>query len=74
MHPVPPHTWIEEQNKIWNLTSVLLSRSVIYRSTELPDLHRDPFDRLLVATALEEEATIVTPDDWIQRYPIPWTW
>lgn len=72
--PAPPRAWVEQQTATWNLMSAPLSRPAIYRSTELPDIHRDPFDRLLVASALEEQATIVTPDDQIHRYPVPCIW
>lgn len=34
----------------------------------LPALHRDPFDRLLVAQALTEDLTVVTRDPAIARY------
>ena len=72
--PAPPRSWIEEQSRIWGAVRLPLGRSVIYRSTELPDLHRDPFDRLLIASALEEGATLVTPDEWVRRYPVPCIW
>lgn len=36
---------------------------------ELPDLHRDPFDRLLIATARAEELRLVTSDRTILSYP-----
>jgi len=36
----------------------------------LPDLHRDPFDRLLVAQAGVEDLTIVTRDRAIARYDV----
>jgi len=37
----------------------------------LPQLHRDPFDRLLVAQAHLEGLTLVTVDEQILRYQIP---
>ena len=37
----------------------------------LPPLHRDPFDRLLVAQAQLEGLILVTVDDQILRYPVP---
>ena len=42
--------------------------------SELPFHHRDPFDRLIIATAKAEELTIVTVDENIQKYDVPWTW
>ena len=35
----------------------------------LPHLHRDPFDRLLIAQALYENLTLITADDKILQYP-----
>jgi PIN domain nuclease of toxin-antitoxin system len=37
----------------------------------LPDLHRDPFDRLLIAQAQVEGATLLTSDTMVARYPGP---
>ena len=34
----------------------------------LPDLHRDPFDRILIAQALVEQVTLVTGDAALGRY------
>ena len=37
---------------------------------DLPNVHRDPFDRLLVAQALVEKMTIVTCDSDIAQYGV----
>ena len=37
----------------------------------LPDLHRDPFDRILLAQALIEGVTLLTTDAELARYPGP---
>jgi PIN domain nuclease of toxin-antitoxin system len=37
----------------------------------LPDIHRDPFDRLLLAQALSEGITLVTADELLATYPGP---
>jgi PIN domain nuclease of toxin-antitoxin system len=34
----------------------------------LPDIHRDPFDRLMIAQALTERLTLVTADPFVMRY------
>jgi len=36
----------------------------------LPDLHRDPFDRLLVAQALAEDLTLATADPVVRSYAV----
>jgi PIN domain nuclease of toxin-antitoxin system len=37
----------------------------------LPDLHSDPFDRLLLAQTTIEGLTLVTHDEAIMRYDVP---
>ena len=37
----------------------------------LPPLHKDPFDRLLLAQALSEGITLLTADEQLARYPGP---
>jgi PIN domain nuclease of toxin-antitoxin system len=36
----------------------------------LPAIHRDPFDRMLVAQALVEDLALVTRDQFVQRYDV----
>ena len=38
---------------------------------DLPDLHKDPFDRLLLAQAMREDLTLVTADATLASYPGP---
>lgn len=40
----------------------------------LPDHHKDPFDRLLIAQAIVEDAVLVTNDPIVQKYPAKWVW
>ncbi len=37
----------------------------------LPDIHKDPFDRILLAQSLIERVTLLTADPWLGRYPGP---
>lgn len=37
----------------------------------LPDHHKDPFDRLLIAQAIVEKSVLITSDKMIRKYPIP---
>lgn len=41
---------------------------------DLPDLHRDPFDRLLVAQAITETATLVSADAALAAYDVAVAW
>ena len=40
----------------------------------LPAIHRDPFDRMLIAQAIELGLTLVTSDETIRRYPLATLW
>lgn len=40
------------------------------RVASLPLLHRDPFDRMLVAQAQVEDATLITIDSKVKRYDV----
>jgi PIN domain nuclease of toxin-antitoxin system len=42
--------------------------SHVVRVASLPWVHRDPFDRLLVAQALEEKMTLLTADKALKGY------
>jgi PIN domain nuclease of toxin-antitoxin system len=44
------------------------------RLETLPALHRDPFDRMLIAQALTEEAPLVTDDVALLAYGVPTLW
>lgn len=72
--PDPPRHWLEGQIDAWSLECLSLRRTDIYRASELPAHHRDPFDRLLVAAALGHNATILTPDEAVRQYPVSCRW
>ncbi|MGP1455055.1 MAG: type II toxin-antitoxin system VapC family toxin [Treponema sp.] len=68
---------------ISRLKTVLENEEFIYlRPTEydlerikkLPDIHRDPFDRLLIAQAIENNLTIITRDLKIPSYQVKTIW
>jgi len=68
---------IEEFYKMIDSNEFLLlpiNRNYVTQVESLPLHHRDPFDRLLVATALCENLTIVTADENIPMYGLPYVW
>jgi len=42
--------------------------------TKLPDLHKDPFDRMLICQAAVHGLALLTPDEQIRRHPILSMW
>lgn len=55
---------------------VALSSAIAIRSTHLsPNFHKDPADRLIVATAVELDIQLVTADEKIHGYSgVRWVW
>ncbi|MFH0921457.1 MAG: hypothetical protein V1913_13990 [Fibrobacterota bacterium] len=51
-----------------------MTRNHLDQTTRLPLIHRDPFDRLLVAQALSEKMTLLTADEFIHKYHIRTVW
>ena len=70
-HPLP---WWEKY-VVGSCTRVLAIRTRhIVSLAGLPDLHKDPFDRILVAQALAEGLTLVSRDAILARYGAPVIW
>jgi PIN domain nuclease of toxin-antitoxin system len=63
-----------DQIAIAGLTILELEDRFILRSETLPYHHSGPFDRILVAQALEEGLTILTSDSEIPLYAAPVIW
>ena len=51
-----------------------ISLDHVFRVVDLPGLHQDPFDRLLIAQAMTENIPIVTRDAAIQAYGVRTVW
>lgn len=62
--------WMAEALQMPKLRLVSLMPSIAYRSTILPQpFHDDWADQIIVATARDENATIITKDQLIRDYP-----
>ena len=57
-----------------NYNVLQIKDEYLKRFVFLPSIHKDPFDRLLISTALTEGLTIITADDNIHRYDVQWIW
>ena len=69
--PDPPVVWVEQlvvRHGLFLLVSDL-KPALLCTAADLPLIHRDPFDRVLVATALARHLTILTSDELIPTYP-----
>jgi PIN domain nuclease of toxin-antitoxin system len=68
--PDGPRRWISEQASTWGIVTLPLSQDDIFLSSELPLHHKDPFDRLIIATAVNRNLTILTNDKLFNEYDV----
>jgi len=66
-------SFYEQLDRI-GITILTVTKGHILRTESLPHHHRDPFDRMIVAQALEENLTILTADSDIPKYAAPVIW
>ncbi len=68
--PVPLAPYLQRQLVKHRIGLLPIQLSHLAMLEKLPLHHRDPFDRLLVAQCLEEDATLITVDSQLQLYPV----
>jgi PIN domain nuclease of toxin-antitoxin system len=67
--PMSAESWIQTAMRLHGLRELPLTVSIAAQSVRLKDIHNDPADRFLVASALEKQLTLLSPDDKIRQYP-----
>ncbi len=68
-------TELVEQEVYGNAIEILeISSEHLDELVKLPFHHKDPFDRLIIAQSLVEDATLVSKDAAFQSYPIKLLW
>jgi PIN domain nuclease of toxin-antitoxin system len=60
--------WFRKVLEHHGVSQVPVNFQIAGQSGELPPRHKDPYDRLIIATALEYRMTVVTPDRLIRQY------
>lgn len=68
------HAWRNELLNNTNLQLIDPSATEMIDSVSLPDHHKDPFDRLLIAQANRRGLLLVTKDAEISEYAVPVFW
>jgi len=60
--------------KTWDVTLLNIDSSHLNVLAGLPYIHKDPFDRLIVSSAIAEDLTIISSDENIHKYDVPCVW
>jgi PIN domain nuclease of toxin-antitoxin system len=61
---------LQEEIKLHRFTPLPINHDHAELVGKLPDIHKDPFDRMLIAQATIEKLTLVTRDELIAKYNI----
>ena len=69
--PAPPAEYLPQQRDLHRIASLPIDEGAMAHLAGLPPLHRDPFDRLLVAQALQHGLTLATVDPEVAEYVVP---
>ncbi len=72
--PRPPAVWLPAERARHHVLPLPLDEDAALATSKLPDLHKDPFDRMLICQAIMGGLTLVTPDALISRYAVPTLW
>lgn len=68
--PEDPHTYVPERLRRSETTPLAIDHAHALRVAELPDWHRDPFDRLIIAQAGLLNIPVITADEKFDAYEI----
>jgi PIN domain nuclease of toxin-antitoxin system len=68
--PLPPEAYVPDRMRRSGTGSLAVEHLHALRVAELPMLHRDPFDRLLVVQAQLLDLVLVTADPQIAKYDV----
>lgn len=62
-------SWFREVIANFSLNEIVIDSQIAIEATQLPLIHKDPADRILIATAQIHKLTLLTPDPFIRQYP-----
>jgi len=67
--PVEPDVFIRKATVQHGVRHIPVTSEIGCLSASLPDIHDDPFDRLIIATAMFHGMSILSEDTTFQQYP-----
>lgn len=72
--PETPDKYIKSRRNRLGISSVEIRESDLGALLKLPELHKDPFDRLIIAQSISRSMPILSPDSLIFKYPVQVIW
>ena len=68
--PVTPNAFAELLASKYEMKEILLDNDVMLRASALPEIHKDPADRFIIATALLNDCVVATGDRRFPKYGV----
>jgi len=72
--PQPPEIFVPAQRERHGIDPLPLEEKASLHLIKLPDLHKDPFDRMLVCQAIVHGMSILSSDERLRQYPCATLW
>ncbi|MFO7680999.1 MAG: type II toxin-antitoxin system VapC family toxin [Chloroflexota bacterium] len=72
--PEPPDQYVAHRLSLHHFTALPIQLSHAAAVYQLPDIHQDPFDRLLIVQSQLENMPILTADPEIAKYAVSVIW
>jgi PIN domain nuclease of toxin-antitoxin system len=72
--PEPPEIYIPSRLALNQFVSLTVQMQHLLQISSLPEHHRDPFDRLLIAQSQVEQFPILTVDRMFNQYAVSLIW
>ncbi len=72
--PDQPDSFVRQQLEINNFSPLPIQINHGLYIHELPEIHKDPFDRLLVAQSIIENLLLISTDSVLKKYPVSLLW
>jgi PIN domain nuclease of toxin-antitoxin system len=70
IQPQPPAQFVPQQREKHLISPLALDEAAVAQLSDLPGLHRDPFDRMLVCQAQAHHLTLASSDSLVRQYPV----
>jgi PIN domain nuclease of toxin-antitoxin system len=67
--PCPLSEWLAEALLPSEINLLPLTPEIAIRAVNLSPIHKDPFDRIIIATAIEYKAKLASIDNLFPKYP-----
>jgi PIN domain nuclease of toxin-antitoxin system len=72
--PAPLAQTIENQQRVNRIELLPIQLKHVLELANLPDHHKDPFDRMLIAQAIGEGLILISHDPRMVQYPVQVVW